>query len=162
MNDNQEITDSIKTKTVPFYKNAYFLTVLFVILSIVIFSIKFTFVMVAGNSMEPTYYNGNILFAEKNTELSRFNTVIIYTKDNNFIIKRVIGLPGETVEYQDNNLYINGKKIKDNYGNGTTNNFSVVLDKNSYFCLGDNRENSKDSRYFGAFNKNEIFAKVIK
>ncbi len=162
MNKNPEITDNIKTKNIPFYKNKYLLTVLLVVLVVCIFSIKFTFVMVAGNSMEPTYHNGNILFAEKNTELSRFNTVIIYTKDNSFIIKRVIGLPGETVEYQDNTLYINGKKIEDNYGNGTTNNFSVVLDKNSYFCLGDNRENSKDSRYFGAFNKDEIFAKVIK
>ena len=77
-----------------------------------------------------------------------------------YIIKRIIGLPGETIEYKDNQLYVNGKKMKENYGSDITEDFSVKVGKGSYFVLGDNRTNSMDSRYFGSFKKKDIIGKT--
>lgn len=160
-NSNNEITINNKKKKVPLYKNCYVITICITLLFIFMFNLKFTIVLVSGSSMEPTYHNGDLLLAEKHTEINRFDKVIIIT-DNKFIIKRIIGLPGETIEYKNNNLYVNGKLIKDIYRNGNTNDFSVTISNNGYYCLGDNRENSRDSRYFGEFNRQSIFAKVIK
>ena len=77
-----------------------------------------------------------------------------------YLIKRVIGLPGETIEYKDNQLYVNGKKIKDNYGSEKTEDFKTKVPKDSYYALGDNRTNSRDSRYYGAFHKKKILGKT--
>ena len=92
-------------------------------------------------------------------DIERFDIVVI-DEGNEYIIKRVIGLPGETVEYRDNKLYINDKLVKDNYGNGKTDDFKEKVSKNSYFVLGDNRTNSMDSRVFGAFKKKKIIGKT--
>ena len=91
--------------------------------------------------------------------LKRFDIVIV-DEGSELLIKRVIGLPGESVQYKDNKLFINGKKVIDNYGKGDTDDFSIVLDDDEYFVLGDNRENSMDSRAFGAFSKNKILGKT--
>lgn len=117
-------------------------------------------VLVSGQSMEPTLYNGNIgvsLISKDVSVIKRFDIVVIkgYGQSGN-IIKRVVGLPNEHVEYKDNKLYINGEIVEDVYGFGKTDNFSIQLNENEFYCLGDNRENSADSRTFGAFKYGEI------
>lgn len=144
----------------PFYKNKVVIT-LFIMLTItLIFDLHFSILLVSGESMMPTYKNNEFLFGTKiNKTYNRFDVIVVYAKDK-YIIKRIIGLPGEHIEYKDNKLYINGNLVKDDFNFGTTNNFDVTIDKNSYFCLGDNRNNSLDSRYYGTFNKKYILAKI--
>ncbi len=120
-------------------------------------------IKVNGQSMMKTLHDGDIMIMNiidyKMHGLKRFDIVIV-DEGSELLIKRVIGLPGESVQYKDNELFINGKKVKDNYGMGDTDDFSITLDDDEYFVLGDNRENSMDSRAFGAFPKEKILGKT--
>ena len=93
----------------------------------------------------------------------KMQEIICYIEENNEkIIKRVIGLPGDYIEYKDNILYVNGKEIKEEYKRDITNNFSLKdlgyekIPENKYLVLGDNRSISKDSRIIGLIDKEDI------
>ncbi len=120
-------------------------------------------IKVNGTSMMTTLHDGDIMILNiigyRFEKINRFDIVVV-DEGNEYLIKRVIGLPGEEIEYKDNQLYVNGKKIRENYGSQETEDFKVKVKKNSYFVLGDNRTNSLDSRYFGAFQKNRIIGKT--
>ena len=125
----------------------------------------FTTVIVHGVSMEDTLHNRDIMILNKiglkTGKIKRFDIVVINTKSEK-IIKRVIGLPGETVEYKDNKLYIDGLEVKDKYGGDkyTTNIKQITLGENQYYVLGDNRTNSVDSRSIGPIKKKDILGKA--
>lgn len=112
---------------------------------------------VIGSSMVPTLEDGNQLITDKITyrfrEPERFDIVVFpHEPMNEYYIKRIIGMPGETVEIGgDGTIYINGAVLEENYGYGETSpqemTGEVVLGENEYFVLGDNREISLDSRY---------------
>lgn len=116
---------------------------------------------VNGESMQPTLEDGNLGVALRTTikKPERFDIVVVSTSDK-YLIKRVIGMPGEHIQYKDNTLYINGKLYKDDYMFGDTTDFEVQLD-DEYFCLGDNRLHSTDSRWYGPFDKKDIIAVVV-
>lgn len=120
-------------------------------------------IKVQGDSMKDTLHNNDIMILNiigyRFSKIERFDIVVI-DKGNEYIIKRVIGLPGEKIEYKDNQLYVNGVKIKDSYSKEVTEDFLTTVPKNSYFVLGDNRTNSMDSRYFGAFERKYILGKT--
>ena len=120
-------------------------------------------IKVNGESMMNTLHDGDIMILNiigyRMDDLKRFDIVVVNTK-REYIIKRVIGLPGETIEYRDNQLYVNGKKVKDSYASQETEDFKVTVKKGHYFVLGDNRTNSLDSRYFGMFSKKDILGKT--
>lgn len=130
-------------------------------------------VQVEGNSMAPTLKNqeyglSNIIGA-KLGHFDRFDIVIIHMEDSGrYLIKRIIGLPGETISYKNDVLYVNGKAVKEPfldsnfmsaYPQFTSDVEEITLGKDEYFCLGDNRPNSADSRMYGAFKKSQITAK---
>lgn len=93
-------------------------------------------------------------------DIQRFDIVVIKYKDE-YLIKRIIGLPGETVYYKDNQLYINGKKVKEKFKHEITKDFSeITITEGEYFVLGDNRTNSTDSRIIGSINKKNIKGKT--
>ena len=129
----------------------------------------FSPIRVNGTSMVPTLYNGNIMILNEIgyhlNGLERFDIVVI-NSDNDKIIKRVIGLPGETVEYKDNKLYINDEEIAENFKHGDTSDFTLadinveVIPENYYFVVGDNRGNSKDSRVIGLISSKQIMGKT--
>lgn len=130
--------------------------------------------VVKGNSMEPNFHQGDYLIVD---EISyRFNKpkrgdviVFRYPRDTSQrFIKRIIGLPGETVEIEQGEInIINGveNRILDESGYGVkenyTDNFVLSLEENEYFVLGDNRTASFDSRKWGALSRNYIIGKVI-
>lgn len=120
-------------------------------------------VIVDGNLMEPTYKNGSIALSTvaKINEIERYVIIINSSKYNDTLIKRVIGLPNETLSYQSGKLYINNNLVDDAYAFGYTGDFYVVLEDNEYWCLGDNREHSTDSRALGAFKQNEIVSVIF-
>lgn len=118
-------------------------------------------VRVEGNSMYKTLSEGNILILNKLDHTYERFEIVVFNYKNERLIKRVIGLPGETVEFKDNKLYINDQEIEDNYGYGKTANYTKeIVPEDSYFLVGDNRNNSLDSRYFGMISKKDIAGTV--
>ena len=118
---------------------------------------------VDGDSMKSTLYDGEIVFINKislRTEgINRFDMVVI-KQDDDLLIKRIIGMPGEEIQYINDELYINSKKMDTPIDFEKTKDFSGIVKENEYFVLGDNRDDSKDSRYFGGVSKNSIKGKV--
>lgn len=121
---------------------------------------------VEGRSMSLTFNSTDKVLVYKTQEVSKGD--IIVSKEpitNKKIIKRCIATPGDIVQITDSIVYVNGNPIEDNYSKGETcggcAESEISLNKDEYFILGDNRENSKDSRYFGVIKKNTIIGKVL-
>ena len=134
--------------------------IIIIIVVIIIRTFIFTPVVVNGPSMMNTLHNGDVMILDKIGMklggIKRFDIVVIQTGKTK-IIKRVIGMPGETISYHDNKLYINGKEVSDNHSNEVTYDFEEVkIPDGEYYVLGDNRTDSVDSRILGTIPKNEI------
>ncbi len=140
----------------------------YIVLIVVILLIRtylFVPIMVSGNSMVPTLNNGDVMILNKFSylvnDIERFDIVVV-DYENEYIIKRVIGLPGDYVEYKNDILYVNGKKIKEVYDREYTEDFNLndlsieKIPNNYYLVLGDNRPISKDSRKIGLIDKKNI------
>lgn len=132
--------------------------IIIIIVVILVRTFIATPVRVNGTSMYPTLKGNEIMLLNKLGHIDRFDIVVLKIdgKEDN-LIKRIIGLPGESIEIMNGDIYINDKKIEDKYGYGITYDIDkVTLKKDEYFILGDNRKISLDSRVFGTINKNEI------
>ena len=146
-----------------YYFKEYFSYAIIIVLVLLFEKFVATPIKVDGSSRFGTLHDGDIMILNiicyRFSPVERFDILVIDDGDE-YLIKRVIGLPGETIEYIDSQLYINGKKIKENYGSKKTEDFKTKVPKDSYFVLGDNRTNSRDSRYYGAFLKKKILGKT--
>ncbi len=120
---------------------------------------------VAGNSMVPAYNSGDYLLVAKwPMQYQRGDVVIAEDPQDpsTFLIKRIIGLPGETVTITDGKVSINGTPLNEPYlGKAVTSTLSVTLNGDQYFLFGDNPSQSFDSRNFGGVGRNYIRGKVI-
>ena len=144
--------------------------VIVVICVILIRHFIITPIQVVGTSMNPNLVDGELMLLNKITyrfnDIKRFDIVVVdYSKEP--LIKRVIGLPGEKVEYRDNNLYINDELVEEKFKtNGETDDYIIsesgytVIPENMYFVVGDNRINSADSRVLGLINRDIIIGKA--
>ena len=125
---------------------------------------------VSGQSMETTLQDGDNLIVDKISyrfhDPSRYDIIVFPYKyeENTFYIKRIIGLPGETVQVKDGYTYINGKKLtSDIYGREVMDEPGIAeepikLGSDEYFVLGDNRNHSQDSRdpYVGVLKRSDL------
>lgn len=131
-----------------------------VVIAIMFFVIKYVGqrTVVIGDSMETTLQDGDNLITDKLTyhfvEPKRFDIVVFPFKENNhqLLIKRIIGMPGETVQIIEGKVHINGYELNENYGNAIIESAGlasepITLGEDEYFVLGDNRNNSQDSRF---------------
>ena len=128
---------------------------------------------VSGESMETTLSDGDHLIVDKISyrfrDPKRYDIVVFsyrYEK-NTYYIKRIIGLPGETVQISEGYVYINGALLDEHYGNEVMNNPGlaaepVTLGPDEYFVLGDNRNNSQDSRSanVGVLRRDELVGRA--
>lgn len=141
--------------------------VIIILIVVIIRTFIVTPVKVDGVSMFPTLNNNQILLLEKfDKSLKRFDIVVLdYNKEK--LVKRVIGLPGESILYKDNKLFINGKKIEEKFLVYEMQDFDLndigynKIPDNYYFVVGDNRNNSLDSRKLGLISKDDIDGKII-
>ena len=118
--------------------------------------------LVDGSSMEPTLHNNELVLINKiglNKGIDRYDIVVV-KYENSTIIKRVIGLPYETVEYINDTLYIDGEIVNTKVDFEYTKDFKLTAGKNEYIVLGDNRNISKDSRIIGPVKESDIIGKV--
>jgi len=126
---------------------------------------------VVGFSMTPTLTNGDITLLDKITydlsDIKRFDVIVLDYNETRFLIKRVVGLPGEEIKYIDNVLYVNDKKVEEIFINGKeTIDFSSEelgskkIPNDKYLVLGDNRGDSMDSRKIGFIEKSDIIGKT--
>ena len=154
------------------------------LIAFVVRSFIFEPVYVDGDSMYPTLHHREIMYVSKTSygtsfigipftnigkyftvggDPERFDVVVVhYAEENYNVVKRVVGLPGDTVELRDGYLYVNGiryeekflhERARSNYG-------PVTVPEGEYFLMGDNRNNSKDSRTVGTVSRNEIVGRV--
>lgn len=129
---------------------------------------------VEGHSMETTLYNKDQLIVDKISyrfrDPERFDIIVFpfQYKENTYYIKRIIGLPGETVQILDGDIYINGEVLEEDYGketmvvSGRAVN-EIQLGDDEYFVLGDNRNRSEDSRYeeVGNIKRSDIIGRAF-
>lgn len=122
---------------------------------------------VSGVSMEDTLSDGSIVFVNKMCRNPSYGDIVVVKKklnDNDvFLIKRVIGKAGDCVEFRHGHLFLNGKRVVENYVSSECNDDGLwVVPKGMLFLLGDNRADSLDSRYdeIGFINKKDVIGTV--
>jgi signal peptidase I len=161
------------------YEGAYSLaemlrTIVFVLAVTVLFDMAIPRSLVDGRSMQPTFEDGERLIVSRlhymiehpdRGDVLVFNSLSPHEPDV-MLIKRVIGLPGELIEFRNQQLYINGQLIEEPYileacREGRCPDESWRLGRDQYFMMGDNRNNSHDSRAFGPVSIDHIVGRVI-
>jgi signal peptidase I len=130
-------------------------------------------VKVEGTSMLPRLHDGERIFVNKLIyyglpKLQRGDIVVFwYPNDpSKSYIKRVIGLPGDIVEERDGHIYINGKELQESYLDPQRtqkheNRAPLHIQPHYYYVMGDNRDNSSDSRYWGLVPEKYIYGKAV-
>lgn len=155
-------------------KNNIYEIISYILIIVVVILIRvFVFdpVKVDGPSMNKTLSNGDILILNKiiykKNDIKRYDIVVIKLDDKK-IIKRVIGLPNETVYVKNNKVYANGKILKNSFASTKTDDFDmkeiglIKIPGDSYLVMGDNRDVSLDSRYpeVGTIKKENILGRT--
>ena len=146
---------------------------LYIVLFVVCISVVPNYVLqrtvVSGSSMLDTLHDGESMLVEKVSyrfkDPSRFDIIVFYPygRDDkeDYYVKRVIGLPGETIQIKGKDIYINGEILEENYGKDPISDEGIAIEPitladDEFFVLGDNREISEDSRIFGPVKKSDI------
>lgn len=160
-----------ESKEKPTVKGAISEIIQTAVISLLIFFAVYIFLVqphrVKGESMIPNYKDGELLLVEKVSykiyKPSRGDVIVFKAPGQTKVdfIKRIIGLPGETVKLDVGKIYINGKRLNESYEKQTTaGNVDLMLGPDQYYVMGDNRGGSSDSRVFGPIDRNTIEGKA--
>lgn len=145
----------------------YLLVISFVLISYVFSACTTKPVKVEGVAMLPAFNDGDKIFIDKKlNELKRGDVItFLYPKDRSkWYFKRIVGLPDEIVEIREGKVYIDGQLLNEPYVDESYNQTKasfppLKVPAYQYFVLGDNRDNSSDSRYWGTVDKELIIGK---
>lgn len=124
------------------------------------------FCTVEGHSMDNTLYDGEQLILNPSAKPG-FGDIIVFDYSGTYLIKRVIGMPGDTVTVVKGVLYVNNVKYEESYLSSEListfqdSSFTVTVDDGEYFVMGDNRDNSRDGRSFGCIPKESLIGVAI-
>lgn len=127
-------------------------------------------VVVEGGSMQPTYHEDDKLVLGKLTHIGNFDTIVFRAPDQSRFIKRVIGIPGDRIRLDGDRLYLNGQLLEEPYLRKAQSALAsppgtaageFTVPSASYYVLGDNRNNSTDSRMIGFIQEKDIVGEVI-
>lgn len=168
--NGEELTEEEKAFSIEDDKKAKRTDIIFysviILICLVVVLLRFVFhpVVVVGDSMLPTYEDGNILKTTTNIEGHglTYGDVVVFKRDgedNRHLIKRIVGLPGDKLFFVNGQLVRNGEVIEEPYElmtDGGKLTEYIILGEDEYFVLGDNRNNSRDSRIFGPVHLDEI------
>lgn len=134
-----------------------------------VISLLFHPYIVSGSSMVPTFYDSDLVICGKvhEDDTISYGEIIVFSDHVWWkkLVKRVVAVPGDTVEIKDGLLYVNDTLSLyqfEEMANEGSFSYPIVLKEDEYFCLGDNRNNSRDSRTFGPVKKENIKYKVKK
>ena len=118
---------------------------------------------ITGSSMEPTLHDGDFVITEKLTKDFNVNDIVVIKINEKFIIKRIIAIEGDTVEITDGKLIVNGDQVQSSFSNESFfKDFpQTVIEEGKFFALGDNYNNSSDSRKYGTFYFSQIEGKLF-
>ena len=168
--------DSIKREGIEWIKAFALGMIIFVFIRVFFFSNY----VVEGESMLPTLEEGNKVVVNKlgyeTSDLERFDVIVFHANEKEDFVKRIIGLPGEEIEYREDQLFVNGEKVHEPFltqyrdevlGGYLTGDFTLEdltgferVPKGKLFVLGDNRLGSWDSRQFGFVSADQVVGKV--
>lgn len=118
--------------------------------------------LVDGNSMNPAYKDGDMIFVNKikyQITSPTYGDMVILRSDDKYLVKRIVACPGDRVYISNGSLYVNGMESPYNYDYIADAGMAaeeISLNDDEYFVMGDNRNQSTDSRKLGAVNKNDI------
>lgn len=156
-----------QTKYIKLLKNTIFTIIVVAAISTIIGSFVLSVLEINGSSMRPTLKEGQIVIAFKSNNIETKDLIAFY-QGNKILVKRVIATQGEYVNItEDGDVYVNGKKIKENYiiqktiGNSNIE-YPYQVPDGSYFVLGDKRDTSIDSRNkeIGTILEDDVIGKV--
>lgn len=170
------MNESVKKEGMEWVKAFALGMIIFVFIRIFFFSNY----VVEGESMLPTLEEGNKVvvnkFGYETSDLKRFDVIVFHANEEEDFVKRIIGLPGDKVEYREDVLFVNGKKVSEPFlkpyreespGGYLTGDFTLEdltgmekVPKGKLFVLGDNRLGSWDSRQFGFISMEDVVGKV--
>lgn len=158
-------TGMIKTVGIKIWKKFKSLIFPVVVIGISLFiSLNFGLIHVSGMSMEPTYQNNDLLLCKRNPKMIAKNDIVVIDgkgiTNEGLIIKRVVALEGDTVKVHKGRVYVNDKKIEEPYADLTGGDIvevkKLTVPKGHVYVLGDNRDVSMDSRFFGAISLDKV------
>lgn len=153
---------------------------IFFTLGVILLFLRFFILLpseINGRSMAPTLLDDDKIIVNTLGDLQRFDIVVFKDEGQKPVVKRIIGIPGDTLYYHNDQLYINGQEVPEPYlekvreqeeiSGILTSNFTLdqasghaVIPEKEYFVLGDNRRYSYDSRHYGNISESSIIGDV--